>query len=248
VGGIGPKNYSIIQEAINDASDGDTIFVYNDSSPYYESLVVDKSINLKGEDWESTIINSVIKYKSTIHVIYDWVNISGFTVREGYGGIRINANNNTISGNIVIDNGWGGVSLQNAKFNNITDNRIIYNFYGVQIYKKSNYNIISNNLIRNSLFLGIMIGNPIVPLKLIDKNYDPLFGNDDSKFNIIAKNTFYNPVGNAYFVEGKTNNWDGNYWGRPRIFPKIIRGYDEFDERYINIDWHPAFLPYHKLF
>ena len=34
VGGSGPKNYSTIQEAINDASDGDTVFVYDDSSPY----------------------------------------------------------------------------------------------------------------------------------------------------------------------------------------------------------------------
>ena len=33
VGGLGPNNYTIIQEAIDNASDGDTIFVYDDSSP-----------------------------------------------------------------------------------------------------------------------------------------------------------------------------------------------------------------------
>jgi len=36
VGGSGPNNYTSIQDAINDASDGDTIYVYDDSSPYHE--------------------------------------------------------------------------------------------------------------------------------------------------------------------------------------------------------------------
>ena len=35
VGGSGEGNYSKIQDAINGASDGDTVFVYDDSSPYY---------------------------------------------------------------------------------------------------------------------------------------------------------------------------------------------------------------------
>ena len=42
VGGDGPGNYSIIQDAIDNSSDGDTIFVYNGT--YYEHLEVDKSL------------------------------------------------------------------------------------------------------------------------------------------------------------------------------------------------------------
>jgi len=34
VGGSGPGNYTSIQDAIDDASDGDTVYVYDDSSPY----------------------------------------------------------------------------------------------------------------------------------------------------------------------------------------------------------------------
>ena len=44
VGGSGPNNYTKIQDAIDNASDLDTVFVYDDSSPYYENVVVDKSI------------------------------------------------------------------------------------------------------------------------------------------------------------------------------------------------------------
>ena len=56
VGGSGPGNYTKIQEAIDDSSDGDTVFVYDDSSPYFENVVVDKSINLIGENRNTTEI------------------------------------------------------------------------------------------------------------------------------------------------------------------------------------------------
>jgi hypothetical protein len=38
VGGMGPGNYTSIQDAINDAENGDTVFVFDDSAPYYENL------------------------------------------------------------------------------------------------------------------------------------------------------------------------------------------------------------------
>jgi len=59
VGGTGPHNYSKIQDAINDSENGDTVFVYNDSSPYYENVYInEKVINLVGEDVNTTIIDA----------------------------------------------------------------------------------------------------------------------------------------------------------------------------------------------
>ncbi|NHJ39073.1 MAG: hypothetical protein FK731_03500, partial [Asgard group archaeon] len=40
VGGGGSNNYSSIQEAIDDAIDGDTVFVYDKSSPYNENISI----------------------------------------------------------------------------------------------------------------------------------------------------------------------------------------------------------------
>ena len=48
VGGNGSGNYSNIQDAINDANNGYTIFVFNGT--YNENIVVNKSISLIGED------------------------------------------------------------------------------------------------------------------------------------------------------------------------------------------------------
>ena len=55
VGGSGTGNYSSIQRAIDNANDGDTVFVY--SGTYYEYINVNKSINLIGENNIKTIIN-----------------------------------------------------------------------------------------------------------------------------------------------------------------------------------------------
>ena len=56
VGGTGPNNYTSIQDAIDNANEGDTVYVYDESSPYYENVVIEKTINLIGEDRDTTII------------------------------------------------------------------------------------------------------------------------------------------------------------------------------------------------
>ena len=38
VGGSGPNNYTKIQDAINAAVNGNTVYVYDDSAPYYENI------------------------------------------------------------------------------------------------------------------------------------------------------------------------------------------------------------------
>ena len=47
VGGTGPNNYSTIQEAVDTAFEGDTIYVYDDSSPYNESVTITKSLSIQ---------------------------------------------------------------------------------------------------------------------------------------------------------------------------------------------------------
>jgi pectin methylesterase-like acyl-CoA thioesterase len=68
--------YQNIISALEHASANDTIYVYNGT--YYENVIVDKSINLIGEDRNSTIIDG-----SGTHAVFwscaNCVNISGFT-------------------------------------------------------------------------------------------------------------------------------------------------------------------------
>ncbi len=117
VGGSGPGNYSNITDAVLDAAAGDTVFVYNDSSPYYEkNIVIDKSIRLIGEDKETTVIDGMGGGGSS-DVLYIYgtngVRVSGFTIRncslnEFDSGIHIQKSSNVnISNNTFINTRTG---------------------------------------------------------------------------------------------------------------------------------------------
>jgi len=102
VGGSGPENYTAIQDAINDASSGDLVFVYDDSSPYCERVLVDKSLLLIGENPETTIIDGELA-GSVVNITASDVVISGFTIQNGYEGIYIQTDHNIIENNIIKD-------------------------------------------------------------------------------------------------------------------------------------------------
>jgi hypothetical protein len=78
--------YMKIQDAIDNASTGDTVFVYNGT--YYENLVVNTSINLIGEDREGTIINGsntrdIITVNENNRFLYNnWICFSIFVRRD----------------------------------------------------------------------------------------------------------------------------------------------------------------------
>ncbi|MBE3120640.1 MAG: right-handed parallel beta-helix repeat-containing protein [Thermoplasmata archaeon] len=82
VGGSGPGNYSSIQAAINATSSGDTVFVYAASSPYYENVIINKSINLIGENRNTTIIDGK-KIDDPIWIKASFVTVSDFTISNG---------------------------------------------------------------------------------------------------------------------------------------------------------------------
>ena len=89
VGGGGPGNYTTIQEAIDDSTNSDTVFVYDDSSPYFENIVIDKSIELIGENKETTIIDGY-NTGPVIWVLNNNVSISRFIIQNCmYDGILI---------------------------------------------------------------------------------------------------------------------------------------------------------------
>ena len=80
VGGNGTGNYSSIQDAIDNTSNGDTVFVFNGT--YYENIIIYKSIILLGENKNTTIIDGD-KKGDVVRVVSDEVTISGFTIING---------------------------------------------------------------------------------------------------------------------------------------------------------------------
>ena len=78
----GEADFLIIQDAIDFANDGDTIFVYNGS--YYENLTINKSIKLIGGDKNTTIIDGKNKSEmiTIVTIISSGTLVQGFTIRN----------------------------------------------------------------------------------------------------------------------------------------------------------------------
>ncbi len=171
--------YTKIQDAINASDDGDTVFVYNGT--YYENVLVNKTINLTGEDRDTTIIDGSGS-GDVVTITVDWVNVSFITITNGSTGIylssssyddlsdntvSINSNDgisldflsdyNDIRFNIITNNG-NGIMLSESSHNTISDNAVVDNDWdGIYLFFNSNYNNVQFNIIENHNNSGVKI-------------------------------------------------------------------------------------------
>ncbi|MCD6447637.1 MAG: right-handed parallel beta-helix repeat-containing protein, partial [Thermoplasmata archaeon] len=146
VGGTGPNNYTSIQDAINAASDGDTIFVY--AGTYYENIIINKSITLIGENRNTTIIDGN-NAGNVVNITANNVTIQGFTIRNSgshwpHAGIKIWYTNNVIIHNCNISNNDRcGITIDNSRNISILSCDIGNNYHGI-VFDSSNKNSIYN--------------------------------------------------------------------------------------------------------
>ena len=167
-----PEYFLTIQDGIDAAKTGNTIFVYNGT--YYENIVIDKSIALIGENTLRTIIDG----------------------RETGNVIKINANNVTIKGFTIQHSGLffpnSGINVS-SDYNSIEDNEIINNFYGMTLHRSSN-NSIRNNLFQNDDSCGIYMSrssnNTIRNNTIQNNRYNGIGVYDFSDSNVIEYNIF----------------------------------------------------------
>jgi parallel beta-helix repeat protein len=173
----GGADHRTIQRAIDEANHGDTIFVF--SGTYIENIYIDKTINLTGENKETTIIDGGGNY-DVVKTGKDWINITGFTITNSgnssdYSGIKLFGEKNCrIYDNIIESNNRNGIYLHQYSDNNlISNNEIFSNGKGIHIYSSS-MNTISNNNIFENNEAGIRIyssqGNIITGNTLMDSS------------------------------------------------------------------------------
>lgn len=238
VGGDGPNNYTHIQDAINDAKDGDTIFVYDDSSPYYESITINKSIALIGENKYTTVIKA--SYENTVNIMADGVKISNFTILGDKNVcISVKANEANITQNII-DDGFHGISIYGYK-NMVYMNYIRNNEIGIRC-EGEHIIIIKNNLINNSVAIHILRERKIFG------GFNEIHSNNFISNEIHA--TFSLCCGIFLFDIRNIANWNGNYWDNWHCcLPKPIIGsifvINTYSPQLIlpNFDWTPSLKP-----
>jgi len=119
--------YSSIQQAVDNATAGDTIRV--SAGLYAEQLSVDKSILLEGENASTTVINGTT---TVLNVSADNVSISDFTIQYsgcacfGYSSVNVTDSQDTYVTNNVIVTDQFGIQVHNVSRALIAHNKITH--------------------------------------------------------------------------------------------------------------------------
>ncbi len=214
VGGQGGGNYTKIQDAIDNASSGDTIYVY--SGTYNENVIVNVSINLTGENKDNTTIDGS-KNGNTVTITADWVNLSEFTIQNGGeeeddAGLRVESNYTNITNNIIKDCDASGLFLEGANNNTIFNNTFTNITYTSTIFlwNSSAYNNISKNNITNC-GCGICIGNGshhnnVMDNDIVNNSYGVYLWINTTSNNSIYRNSIINTTHNGLLIEEAADN------------------------------------------
>ena len=233
VGGSGPGNYTTIQEALDASADSDTVFVYDDSAPYYEALTINHSITLAGENQLSTIINGSANEHGTIVVNAAGVMIRDLTVEDAqFGALYILANHTMVTRMTFRDCAECGIlainaktSLEGIRIEENTFTRTNTAFYGYHcngtIITRNDFDGNTNGIALCSSFYANVSFNQIVEN---DYGYtDYMSGYNQIYSNNFRKNSYGVDVGGSYsdvvarnnFIDNTKNAFFGKYpyWG-----------------------------------
>jgi parallel beta-helix repeat protein len=209
-------DYNTIQAAINAASAGDSIIVYQGT--YTESVSVTKQLTIRAASSVKPVING-----GGINIYYPAANviIDGFEITGASTGIYISGSSNNIINNTLKNNTSDGILViqTNAYGNNIEGNEISGSNRGIHLLD-SNNNEVKNNLVYSN-DSGIWVDdstNIDITGNTIKENSDDgvlLFGDVSGtiiNFNIIVDNNIgINSI--ALNTVDATNNWWGDATG-----------------------------------
>ncbi|OEH94411.1 NosD domain-containing protein [Bacillus solimangrovi] len=209
-----PNDFPTIQEAVNEAEEGDIIFVRASGGPYVQNVVINKdNLNLIGLGKMKPVLDGTmiggngLTLNGTSGVI-----VQNFTVQQyglnivlsssnenkimnnrcngGVEGIFLaDSNQNKIEKNSCNNNSIG-IELDNAKSNLVKGNDVISNNNGIVIEDDSDDNLIKRNVVNDNVLNGISLSG--------NSNENDVF------FNHVLGN------GNLDIIDQDDNNLIGN--------------------------------------
>jgi parallel beta-helix repeat protein len=202
--------YTSIQDAIDAASVGDTVFVFNGN--YSESVYLDKTISLVGESTNSTVIEKPAG--GIVKITANWSNVTGFTLikmnLQLYNVTNCEVYNNTIKS----EDSQYSLYLRFSRFNIVSNNNVSNNdYHGIVLHDSYNNDITENKVSFNG-WSGISIdldsyGNNITKNNASSNQHDGISVSSDQN-NVIENTASYN-IRNGIDISSSNNviidNW-----------------------------------------
>lgn len=255
----GTADYTSIQAAIDAATDGDTIFVY--SGEYCESLRIDKSLHIIGEDKDKTIINKT--GSALVTITHENVHFEGFSLIDAddvwlddAAVILVYSDNNQIENNILITDLYNGIKLHpGTKENLIIHNSIKAGYAGIRLKWSRNNHISNNHLFGYSIGINMEYSfNNNIQSNHFESTGMGVFLIDCHNNNFLQNN--FIDLGDDVYIHPHLsfNEWNNNYWkdytGKLPFYV-VTQRYIPFTDiplvfwfDMLRIDWDPASEPF----
>ncbi|HEC80968.1 MAG TPA: DUF1565 domain-containing protein [Thermoplasmatales archaeon] len=227
----GKGKYSSIQNAVNHASDGDTVIVQ--PGVYYEKITINKPITLVGSGADKTVITcknasevfTITESTDIIRINADNCTIQGFTITSPSKelssrthGIVINSSNNRIVNNTISHCAYGIYTYHKTRGNNISHNIVTDNKYGIYLFFGTENNIIlRNNVSYNDYGIRVKsINNTVFENLILRNNVMGVYLCCVAAGNLVYGNAFIGNNENARCDKAVNGVWShdgmGNYW------------------------------------
>jgi parallel beta-helix repeat protein len=257
-----------IQDAVNNASSGDTICVK--AGNYTGTVdITTAHLTLAGEGADVVDVTAAGSGDHVFKVTANYVNISGFNVTGATKnrGIYLNgADHCNISDNNASNNKYHGIYLESSSNNTLTGNTVLYNYYGIELRSSSNNTLTGNTANSNDydgIYLDSSSNNTLLNNTASNNDYYygeyygiELYGSSDN----LIYNNYFNNTNNV--CDDGSNQWNttiittgpniiggpsigGNYWSDYTCTDPDGDGFGE--EPYnitdgSNFDYHPLCL------
>ncbi len=181
-----PDDYSSIQDAIDAANPGDTVYVKDGT---YYPVGIDKPLTLIGEDRQKTIIS-----------------YPNYPINSDYPDIYVEASNVTISNFTITGPGADAIDLSYAypypSNISLIGNTINDVLYGIETGGGENYFISDNNITGNTVGISFASSNSTISGNNVDANSPIGIAMGNCQNVTVKDNGIYGSVNNPNFESG----------------------------------------------
>jgi len=219
----GGADFTSIQDAIDNASNGDFIEVWNGT--YSENIDVNKRLTIYSRDGAYvTIVKASNPNDHVFEVTSDYINISGFTIENAIGrrkaGVYLNSVDHCNISNNNASNNYVGIWLDSSSINMITSNSMKFNsWHGIYLFNSTNNNLANNEASFNENY-GIFLTSSSNRNRLSKNNVSGnkyevypnagIFLDNVFKNTIVNNNVSHNDGFGIFVMWGNDNNLSNN--------------------------------------